>query len=872
MNNNLQKIIVVFKTHFDIGFTDLPTKIKKFYLDEMIPQVIDVCFESARKDKAHLYTWTIPSWPLRYFLNNSNGKNIENINFLIKNRQIRWHALPFTVHTEFMGLEDFIRGMYISKNLDDRYGCKTASAKMTDVPGHTWILPSLLKQAGVEFLHLGCNACSTPPDVPRLFYWEGPDGNKILTFYSKGGYGSELFPPDDWHFPIWLALIHTGDNQGSHKPEIIADILNQVKLKSPNTEVIFGGLDDFYEEISKTKLDIPIIKKDLADTWIHGIGSYPRQVSAIRENRRTMLAIESAICFASVNGITPGSEIKSIIQKAYENLLLFSEHTWGIDTKIALKKRQYEKEAFIKEKEKGEYNLAIKSWREKMQYSKNVTSYVNKLTSYCEDSLRSRNGNKGIKNEIQIYNPLGFTRNGLIEITNIAKKGFNLYDLVDGQESKLIKIDHKIFAEVTNIPPLSSKEFKVIKSYLKEKKPDRGIAFEDKNKLGLKNNKITLVLDRQNGNFLSLRKNKSQELIDTQSELGFCKYLYSIYSKEEIEKYLSDYCYDREKCIDWYPKDFGKPGYPDIVHKDFEGKFKSARIENYPHYGQIKIEYENQNESVHKFGNGVKIILKIILFEDSDYLDIELNINHKEPTFFLEGGYLIFSLNLKKPKFAVNKTGSVVDPTIDIAKDANHVLYSCENWVDIYDEENGLLFITYDAPLLSIGEPGIERYSKDYVPKKSVVFFNLFNNQWGTNFPQWIEGNFKYKFRIIPHDGNWKDAKVWKRTSDSLIPLVKLSKSFVKNRNILKRDLDDDIEIVNFKIAEQGENYILRLREISGENRKEEFEFDKEIKTLYCCDLLERLLYEIPLKNSKNCKFAKIELKPFEIKTLMLIF
>ncbi|MEM3714150.1 MAG: hypothetical protein QXF82_04295, partial [Nitrososphaeria archaeon] len=281
--NNPEKIIVVFKTHFDIGFTDLPSKIKQLYLEKMIPEVIKTCFESASKDKKHPYIWTVPSWPLLYFLNNSHGKNLENIDFLIKNKQILWHALPFTTHTEFMGLEDFIRGMYISKKISDRYGYKTISAKMTDVPGHTWILPSLLKQAGIEFLHLGCNACSTPPDVPRLFYWEGPDRSKILTFYSKGGYGSELFPPDDWNFPVWLALMHTGDNQGAHDPRIIEDILNQVKLRSPDTKIIFGGLDDFYREISKEKLEIPIVKKDLADTWIHGIGSYPRQVSAIRE-------------------------------------------------------------------------------------------------------------------------------------------------------------------------------------------------------------------------------------------------------------------------------------------------------------------------------------------------------------------------------------------------------------------------------------------------------------------------------------------------------------------------------------------------------------------------------------------------------------
>lgn len=32
--------------------------------------------------------------------------------------------------------------------------------------------------------------------------------------YSKGGYGTSLLPPEDWPFPVWMALMHTHDNCG----------------------------------------------------------------------------------------------------------------------------------------------------------------------------------------------------------------------------------------------------------------------------------------------------------------------------------------------------------------------------------------------------------------------------------------------------------------------------------------------------------------------------------------------------------------------------------------------------------------------------------------------------------------------------------
>ena len=101
---------------------------------------------------------------------------------------------------------------------------------MTDVPSHTWIVPTVLKHAGVDFLHLGCNSASGSPDVPLLFWWEGPDGSRVLTMYEASGYGSGLRPPADWPHKTWLALIHTGDNHGPPPPGQVQKLLDQAAL------------------------------------------------------------------------------------------------------------------------------------------------------------------------------------------------------------------------------------------------------------------------------------------------------------------------------------------------------------------------------------------------------------------------------------------------------------------------------------------------------------------------------------------------------------------------------------------------------------------------------------------------------------------
>ena len=109
-------------------------------------------------------------------------------------------------------------------------------AKMTDVPCHSWIMPTLLRNAGVDFLHLGCNAASSSPQVPRLFWWEGPDGSRLLTMYTAEGYGTGLVPPADWPYQTWLALIHTGDNHGPPTPEEVKSLLDEAAKKAPGRE------------------------------------------------------------------------------------------------------------------------------------------------------------------------------------------------------------------------------------------------------------------------------------------------------------------------------------------------------------------------------------------------------------------------------------------------------------------------------------------------------------------------------------------------------------------------------------------------------------------------------------------------------------
>jgi hypothetical protein len=93
------------------------------------------------------------------------------------------------------------------------------------MPSHSWVLPTILKNAGIDFLHVGCNPGSASPNVPPLFWWQGPDGSRLLTFYWAQYYGSGILPPKDWPHKTWLAVIHTHENTGAPSPKEVAALL-----------------------------------------------------------------------------------------------------------------------------------------------------------------------------------------------------------------------------------------------------------------------------------------------------------------------------------------------------------------------------------------------------------------------------------------------------------------------------------------------------------------------------------------------------------------------------------------------------------------------------------------------------------------------
>ncbi|MCY9662162.1 glycoside hydrolase family 38 C-terminal domain-containing protein [Paenibacillus chondroitinus] len=869
----LEKIYVVFKTHFDIGFTGLVSDVVGRYRSEMLKDVIEICDQTHTNEEHEKYVWTMSAWPLLQSLKGSQEEEKQKALAYLENRQLIWHKLPYTTHTEFCGLEEWIRGMYVSEGLTNLYGYDPKDAKMTDVPGHTWVVPSLLKKAGVEFLHLGCNPATTPPDVPPVFYWEGPDGERLLTFYSKGSYGTGILPPEEWTHPVWLAMIQTSDNHGPHDASIIEEMKASIRESGSTAELHIGSLGDFAADFLARNPELPVIRGDMADSWIHGVGTAPREVARVRALRSEVTAVESAVAVKHFEGAKIESEktVKAFIDESYEHTLLFGEHTWGMDCKTFLFPRvAYDKKSFLQLKQSERYQRMEQSWAEQVDYLNKAESSLHEakaeLTSgQWTDSQAAR--------ALRVHSNLGWSRAAKtwIQESDLPADDEVLVDAETGEAIALKPSEGGAEAYISGLPALGYKTLNYVKKHgqtLAAENKGLARAYLTETQAVIENPFIIVKVDRNTGWVQSLWDKKlRKEWIDDRAETGFGQYKYDIYSNKEITRYLKKYAY---RFYDWGVHDFGKTDYPE-QQKRLTFTTQAADIQIWENGGSVGLTCKAATdiETTTEYGNASSIEWTFSLTEDSPYLDVAYKLHAKQETPLAESGHIVFPLKLERPQYSINKLGSVVNPLTDTIRSSSTLLHCCEHFVDISNGFAGMAIIPLDSPLFFIGKNGMWDFEHAYKPEQPELYFNVFNNWWGTNFPQWSGGDLHYRFRLVPHAGDWREGEVWKVAQETMTQTVTIAApadELQTMQDILPAGLDG-MAVSCWKVAENGQGCILRIRECTGVLREVEIVLPEQVKEVRVTNLLERDQDNMPLSNHR----IRLITKPFEVHTFRII-
>lgn len=321
--NTTRNIHLIFKTHLDVGFTEYASRVLNDYLTRHIPSALRVAREMRAAGLEERFIWTTGSFLIYEFLEQAEPEQRREMENAILAGDIRWHALPFTTHTELEDPDLFRFGLTLSKELDRRFGMKTIAAKMTDVPGHTRGIVPLMAEAGIRFLHIGVNPGSTVPVVPPLFRWVDPSGADLAVMYESG-YGSASIISGSSDS---IAFGHTIDNLGPQSVEEVMEVYREVRQNIPGAHVFASTLDAFAQTLEPLRASLPVVTGEIGDTWIHGVGSDPIKVARFRELLRLRHEwMNSGRLHAD----------DELFHEFHRKLMLVPEHTWGMDEKTHL--------------------------------------------------------------------------------------------------------------------------------------------------------------------------------------------------------------------------------------------------------------------------------------------------------------------------------------------------------------------------------------------------------------------------------------------------------------------------------------------------------------------------------------------------------
>jgi len=261
-----------------------------------------------------------------------------------------WIGLDALYGNELTALcrpEELARLLDYAQRLSQRCGVKIDSAMITDVPGYTWGLISLLGEAGVKYFSMG------PNDSARIgfthevwdekpFYWISPCGrHKVLCWIPERGYyrtfkgGADMLQRlrrmEAAGYPYEVVQLRycLGDNAG---PGVdLSDTVKQWNTRHAYPKLIIGTNSEMMREMERLHGDvIPEVRGDFTPYWEDGAGSS---------------ALETGINRASAERLSQAEAIWAITRPrdypaedfyaAWRQVVLYDEHTWGAHNSIS---------------------------------------------------------------------------------------------------------------------------------------------------------------------------------------------------------------------------------------------------------------------------------------------------------------------------------------------------------------------------------------------------------------------------------------------------------------------------------------------------------------------------------------------------------
>jgi alpha-mannosidase len=229
--------------------------------------------------------------------------------------------------------ESLVRqGLYSQRLFQQLFGRQAEIGYNPDSFGHPGTLPQILKLQGLHgyvFMRPQPQEKTLPSD---LFWWEGADGTRVLTYHIPIAYGDyagsithhvqRIIAESPDPTKDLMAFYGAGDHGGGPTRISIQSIL--AARKEPGAPaMIFSTPDKYFDEVENLP-NLPVVADDLQH---HSVGCYTAVSEVKKNNRAAEAALVTGEKFALLGSVVAGSDYpQGEFTSAWKKVLLMQFH------------------------------------------------------------------------------------------------------------------------------------------------------------------------------------------------------------------------------------------------------------------------------------------------------------------------------------------------------------------------------------------------------------------------------------------------------------------------------------------------------------------------------------------------------------------
>ncbi|HEX3940734.1 MAG TPA: glycoside hydrolase family 38 C-terminal domain-containing protein [Acidobacteriaceae bacterium] len=714
--------------------------------------------------------------------------------------------------------ESLVRQILIGQRTFQKlYGVTTRIGWNPDSFGYNWQLPQIYKRSGIDYFvtqKMGWNDTNNLP--LKLFWWQSPDGSKVLAYFPDG-YGNSNFQPTrlandfvhaqsvDNGIHEFMDLYGVGDHGGGPTRELLDEGLKWMQPQNIIPKMTFGTAQSFFTNIEgkisdnspvwnyrtaatgDTKLPDPPDGKLTIPTWNDELylefhrGVYTTQSHHKKNMRDAEEQVINAEKWSSIAWLSGQSYPADQLTDAWKKVLFNQFHDLAAGSGIAVIYRDAQKD----------YD--------------DVRWATDEATSNAVHTIQSSVDTRVAAGSVPVlvFNPLAWERSGLfeadVELPAPSATGVSVYD----SQGKLLPSEvlssnkktgtYHLLIEAQHVPSMG---YEVLHASAGSRHLVSDLTAHG---FTLENSFLRVTVDPKTGCITSL------------------------YDKQgKFESLAAGGCGNQLEAFEDHPRMFDAWNIdPDYEQHPYDlGPARSVKlIESGPLRAIIEVTHATQKST---------FVQDITLYAGMDRVDIGNKIDWHEQHVILKAA---FPLSASSPMATYEiPFGNIQRPTTrnNSWEDAKFEV-SAIRWADLGDSSHGF-------SLLNNSKYG-------YDAKGNVLRLTLLRAPTDPD-PTADQGEHQFVFALYPHSGTWQKALTERQGWDFNYKLAGVqvqahTGTLPAEHSFFSIDASD-VVLTAIKKAEDSNALIVRFYEWAGKDANVGIQLPKGVTSATLTNLMEK--------------------------------